>query len=141
MGREVFLSCSNLTSVVIGNSVTIINDRAFYDCDSLESIIIPDSVTRIGNMVFDSCLNLAFIVIGDSVESIGSFLFANYFNSTAVYYKKSKSDWNNIRIDIRNYSLTSATRYYYVENESDVPTDGGNYWYYVDGVPTVWTKE
>ena len=39
-----------------------------------------------------------------------------------------------------NY-IYDATRYYFEENESDLPDDNGNYWHYVDGLPTVWTKE
>lgn len=45
-----------------------------------------------------------------------------------------------VTIDIKsdgNNSLTSATKYFYSETE---PTDDGNYWRYVDGVPTVWAK-
>ncbi len=37
-----------------------------------------------------------------------------------------------------NSNLTSATRYYYSET---TPTEAGNYWHYVDGVPTPWTTE
>lgn len=55
-----------------------------------------------------------------------------------VYYKGTASEWGEISIDRNNYNLTVATIYYYIENETDVPTDGGNYWHYVDGVATPW---
>ena len=46
---------------------------------------------------------------------------------------------DSITIDIYNTSLTSATRYYYVENESDLPADNGNYWHYDEnGNIAVW---
>ena len=47
-----FLECSELTSVVIPNSVTSICDGAFYNCKALTSVIIPNSVTFIGNDAF-----------------------------------------------------------------------------------------
>lgn len=43
--------------------------------------------------------------------------------------------WSKINIDSYNSNLTSATRYYYSETQ---PSDEGDYWYYVDGIPTVW---
>ena len=41
---------SELTSVTIGNGVTIIGNDAFYACSGLTSIAIPDSVTSIGKI-------------------------------------------------------------------------------------------
>ena len=69
-------------------------------------------------------------------------MFDNCSKLTSVYYGGTAEDWAKISIDsYYNAGLTSATRYYYVENESDLPDDDGNYWHYVDGVPTVWVKE
>ena len=135
-------SCSNiLTNVVLPDSLTWINSDAFLECTSLTSIIIPDNVIYIGGNAFCYCISLKSIVIGNSVESIGYFAFFHCSLSNAVYFKGTSSDWENISIGNYNERLTDATRYYYVENQSDLPTDGGNYWHYVDGVPTVWTKE
>ena len=49
-------------------------------------------------------------------------------------------EWSAISIESYNNTyLTSATRYYYIENEADVPTDGGNYWHYDEnGEIAVW---
>ena len=107
-----------MTSVTIGDSVTAIGYGAFYSCSSLTSIVIPDSVTSIGDSAFASCSSL-----------------------TNVYYKGTAEGWSEINMGSYNTKLTSATRYYYIENETDVPTDGGNYWHYVDGVPTAWVLE
>jgi hypothetical protein len=43
--------------------------------------------------------------------------------------------WKGIEIDSNNSKLTSATLYYYSET---TPAESGNYWHYVDGVPTPW---
>ncbi len=109
-----------------------INQSAFFRCSKLTSIVIPDSVTSIGKSAFNDCSDLTSLVIGNSVTSIGFAAFLNCRNLKDVYYKGTSTDWKNINIG--SY-LTSATRYYYSETE---PTTTGNYWHYVDGVPTKW---
>ena len=61
--------------------------------------------------------------------------FKNCENLTAVYYQGTEAEWALINIERKNDSLLAATRYYYSEAE---PTVEGNFWHYVDGVPTVW---
>lgn len=50
---RVFANCTKLINVVIPDSVTIIEDGAFYNCLSLEEIYIPDSVTRLSLPIFN----------------------------------------------------------------------------------------
>jgi hypothetical protein len=57
---------------------------------------------------------------------------------TSVYYTGTAKEWNAITAGSGNTNLTSATRYYYSESE---PTTEGNWWHYVDDVPTVWEVE
>ena len=80
------------------------------------------------------------VVIPESVTSIGAQAFYNCESLTSVYYGGTAEDWDQINIYSFNDWLTNATRYYYLENASDAPTAGGNYWHYVDGVPTAWEK-
>ena len=65
-----FMGCSNLTSIVIPNSVTVVGDLAFQDCSSLTSIYIPNSVTTIGENAFEFS-GLTAVNIPNSVTSIG----------------------------------------------------------------------
>jgi hypothetical protein len=62
----------------------------------------------------------------------------NCTSLTDVYFAGSEDVWNAISIDSNNpgnQELLSATRYYYSET---APTTEGNFWHYVDGVPTIW---
>ena len=80
--------------------------------------------------------NVKTVEITDSVKSIDSSAFYGCTSLTTVYYGGTEEDWNaKITIGSYNSKLTSATRYYYSKTE---PTTVGNYWHYVDGVPTVW---
>ena len=53
-----FAGCSNLTSVLIGDSVIQIGKGAFADCTSLTSVTIGKRLSIIGNGVFLDCSNL-----------------------------------------------------------------------------------
>ncbi len=58
-----FKNCTNLSYIVIPNSVTGIGSEAFYGCASLESIIIPNSVSWLGQFVFSYCSGLSVITV------------------------------------------------------------------------------
>ena len=133
-----FYGYTKLTSVEIGDSVQSIGDYAFYDCDDLTSVVIGDSVQSIGYCAFSNCSNLNMVIIGDNVQSIGDYAFYDCSSLRNVCYKGTASEWAEISIGSYNTSLTNATIYYYIENEADLPNDGGNYWHYVDGEPKPW---
>ena len=136
IGNAAFYGCDSLISVTIGNSVTSIGWGTFYGCTSLTSVTIPDSVTSIGEDAFYNCISLSSVTIGNSVTSIGDEAFNGCISLSTVYYNGTEEEWSGISISgDYNYDLTDATRYYYSETE---PTTSGNYWHYVDGVPTPW---
>ncbi len=50
--RETFMNCKDLTTVTIENGVQSIGENVFNGCTNLTTIIIPDSVTTINNQAF-----------------------------------------------------------------------------------------
>ena len=79
------------------------------------------------------------MTIGSGVTSIGG-AFNIGTSLASVYYNGTAEEWANVN-GSSSTVFTNATVYYYIENETDVPTVGGNYWHYVDGVPTAWVLE
>ena len=92
IGYSAFSGCSSLASVVIPNSVTSISDYAFYYCSNLTSIVIPDSVTSIGIRTFNNCTSLTDVVIGDGVTVIGYEAFQFCTNLTNVVIGNSVTE-------------------------------------------------
>ena len=71
--KAAFQQCSNLTTVKLGNNVQEIKTKAFW-MTSLEAIEIPDTQTVLGAMVFGHT-NLKEIIIPASVTEIGEGAF------------------------------------------------------------------
>ena len=70
-----FAFCSNLTNVIIPESIITIGNNAFENC-TFTSINIPNGVRTIGEEAFSFCQNLESVTIPSSVTSIGCGAFA-----------------------------------------------------------------
>lgn len=161
----IFYKCKDkvsITSITIPDTVTFISYNAFWGCTNVESItgpvlnsesfgdifgssgvpvslkeVIITSGTSIESCEFYGLGNLIYVTIPDSVTTIGSAAFGNCANLAYVYYCGTYNEWNNIEISNDNVEIEEEIIYYYSETE---PTEEGNYWHYVDEVPTVWDK-
>lgn len=67
---------SATTSVIMGDSVTMIGDNVFYECSSLTELNIGNNVTSIGRWSFQNCSGLTSVVIPSGVMSISNRAFA-----------------------------------------------------------------
>lgn len=135
-----------LKNTVIGHLTfkLINNDTEFAvaACSNNASVIIPSSINSIPvTQIYDEGFKARFIpdiVIPKTVKSIGIAAFSggDYKPLNAVYYEGTAEEWRSISIDSwANDRLIKAPKFYYSDTE---PTEEGNYWRYVDGVPTVW---
>ena len=89
IGNYAFEGCSGLTNVTIPNTVTSIGDNAFEDCSGLTSIIIPNSVTEIGKVAFEGCTGLTNVTLGNSVTIINAYAFSDCSGITSIEIPKS----------------------------------------------------
>lgn len=84
IGEYAFWLCKTLTNVTIGNRVASIGGHAFDGCESLKEIIIPNSVTTIGGAAFEDCTSISSMIIPNSVTSIGGGAFAGCTNLESI---------------------------------------------------------
>ena len=63
--HHLYLNGTEVTDLVIPNSVTSIGSLAFNNCSGLTSVTIPNSVTSIGKAVFSGCSGLTSVHISD----------------------------------------------------------------------------
>jgi len=81
-----FTNCSNLTEIILPNTVTGIGDTAFKGCSSLTNITIPNSVKNIGGSSFQDCTSLTSITIPGSVTTVWYNAFAGCTSLTSVTF-------------------------------------------------------
>ncbi len=115
----------------LGKKVVSIGQEAFSANVNLRSVILMEGIEEIKNKAFSA--SLQDIVIPASVTMIERNAFADSMQPLTVYYGGTQSNWEQFAsLDC----LLEATVYYYSETQ---PLENeGNYWRYVEGVPTVW---
>lgn len=72
---DTFAWCTNLKSVKLSPSVSVIPERMFIGCTALENVEIPNGVTAIGANAFYDCSALKEIILPSSLKSIGNRAF------------------------------------------------------------------
>ncbi len=71
IGKSAFAACSALENIRLSENLTEISQDAFYSCNALSNISIPASVTKIGDNAFTGCDSLSYVVIPETVTEIG----------------------------------------------------------------------
>jgi hypothetical protein len=84
VGNMSFYRCTALATVHLGNGVSTISGEAFSRCGSLTNIVIPDSVTYIHDRAFASCTNLTEVILGNGVSGINGEAFADCVHLASI---------------------------------------------------------
>lgn len=111
LSADLFKDFSNLTTVILPNTITTIESGVFQNCTNLKSILIPSEVSVIGDAAFSGCTSLRDVVIlSDSItlgqSASGAFdgldlskitiYYTKYQGTYARYNRKQISDAKNI---------------------------------------------
>lgn len=93
IGGSVF-SYSNLSNLIIPESVTHICDSAIRECCFLIDLVIPKGVRWIGTFAFKGCIGLTSVVIPDGVTKIGESAFEGCSGLASVLIPNSVIEIN-----------------------------------------------
>lgn len=157
IGDEAFMFCSDLSGVTIGEGVQRIGESAFRNCKlsqglrfadgsklksigklafyltTVSSVTLPEGLEYLGEMAFEPIHRLASIVLPSSIAELGNNAFERENSYPEhIYFKGDESAWNSLVYGTDNADLPV---YFYSEES---PAREGNYWHYVNDVPTVW---
>lgn len=85
VGDRAFMSCKDLSIVVLPSSVKTIGTYAFASCTGLVTVELPDGLTVVGSSAFSNCMRLAGpMVIPSGVKKIGSYAFLGCISLTSL---------------------------------------------------------
>ncbi len=68
---------ASITSLTLGDKVTIIPDYFLLNGSKIKSLTIPEAVTSIGMCAFNGCSSLVSVTIPEAVKSIEEYAFSN----------------------------------------------------------------
>lgn len=86
---EAFMDCTSLTEVVLSENMTTLPNRLFVGCTSLEEFNIPSTITSIGPQVFSGCTKLSKVTIPNTITRISGKAFENCSSLSNITIPKS----------------------------------------------------
>ncbi len=75
IAREAFAGCSEITDIVIPDSINIIGNGAFVACTNLRSVVLPKYLKELSGSLFQNCYKLESVNIPDYVTTIKGNVF------------------------------------------------------------------
>lgn len=75
IAQQCFQSCTNMTSIVLPNTLESIGKWAFYGCSGLKNIDFPSSLTTISDLAFQKCTGLERITLPANLQTVGASAF------------------------------------------------------------------
>lgn len=121
---------NEIKTLEVPNGTTELKNDLLKGLDGIKNISICDSVTKIGDNVFYGCSSLDYLLLPQSIKTVTNNSFDGC--NAKLFYDGTSSDYiGNGGID--NVDLNKL--YFYSEDE---PQSIGNYWHYVNGIPTDW---
>lgn len=77
---------TTIKSIILPNTVTIIEKEGFLDCNLLTKIELSDNITSIGNNAFKNCYKLSAVNLPDKLETIayGAFSYCTELVSVQI---------------------------------------------------------
>ena len=88
-----FYGCTNIHTVIMGESIRSIGDRAFYGCSALRAVELPGTLENMGADVFGECRALLAVQMKNesaAFESVDGVLY-NVQENTLVCYPMAKT--------------------------------------------------
>ena len=155
IGNDVFLYCSSLTSLTIPDSVTHFNLNSI-GYTGITHFVWPKNLNKalLYTPKYADGIHLTYLVIQKGTRLVDYNQLYAYDKLNTFFFEGTEDEYKDVPkdkdVDVGGMytqenleylqSLiykweSNLTVYYYSEEE---PTESGNFWHYVHGVPTVW---
>lgn len=86
---QTFSDCNLLESVVLPETIELIDNMAFWKCTNLEHVEMQEGLTRIGRCSFGGCTALKNIEFPESLETVDDMVFISCIELTELSFGKN----------------------------------------------------
>ncbi len=90
-----FYYCSWITGVTLPSGLKSIGDNAFYRCERLTTITLPSGLKSISERAFASCTGLTELTLPDGLTSLGDYVFSSCSNITSLTVPESVTSFGD----------------------------------------------
>lgn len=108
IGPDCFRNCTELTTILLPDTVLAIDSNAFAGCSKLRGLYIPEGVKSIGQDAFAGCIDMEAVYIPASVESIAEHAFDDCASLLYIFYGGIFEDWDALYDDYINPFTTAV---------------------------------
>lgn len=120
IGEYAFNNCNIITSIVLDNNISYIDNYAFAGCNDLSNLILPALLTGLSFKMLSGCRSISSLELDTTISYIESYALQNCTALTDINYAGTISQWNSISIDENWHSGTSDLVIHCVDG--DIPT-------------------
>jgi hypothetical protein len=99
IGHNAFSNCENLTTFALPPNIKYVDDKVFKGCSSLTEIIFPQANKNnyyIGSSACEDCTALISVFIGDRITSISERAFAGCTSLETIEFGDNVARWNSL---------------------------------------------
>lgn len=96
VGKNMFEDCSNLISLKLPSSVTVIASFSFWGCTNMKELILPISCITVESNSFYGCTNLEAIYLGQKIEKIDGDNFSGCKNLSVIDVNAGNAKYKSI---------------------------------------------
>ncbi len=132
--KEAFSGCTSLTSIALHTGINSIREDAFKNCEGI--ITTENGVDYIQGWIVGADKSAESLIFSLDTVGIADGAFDKDSNIKTIYYMGLYTAWSKVKQNLTsNVQIKSAGVYFYREIS---PFSEGNFWHFVDGVPTPW---
>lgn len=77
---------SNVTDLIIGEGITVVNHEAFRECSDLVNVTLPSTIMAVLDSAFSMCWSLKSITIPEGTKYIGASVFYNCLSLVEIKF-------------------------------------------------------
>lgn len=107
LAPDCFRDCTELTTILLPDTVSGIGSGAFSGCEKLRGLHIPEGLESIGAEAFDGCIDLEAVYIPSSVSFIAEGCFDDCASLLYIFYGGTFESWDALYDDYINPYTTA----------------------------------